>query len=143
MNIYHTTDIKDNIYQDALALRQAVFVVEQHVPETLEIDELEDKTIHFVGYKEDEAIATARILPLSATKAKLQRMAVRQQARGQQAGATLIQFIENSLQQQGFTTITLGAQLSAKGFYERLGYHVASEIFLDAGIEHVTMEKTL
>lgn len=143
MNIYQTTDIKDTIYQDALSLRKAVFVVEQHVPETLEIDELEDKTIHFVGYQNEEAITTARILPLNSTKAKLQRMAVKKSARGQQAGATLIQFIENSLQQQGFTTITLGAQLSAKGFYERLGYHVVSEIFLDAGIEHVTMEKTL
>lgn len=143
MNIYHTKNIHDSVYQDALALRKAVFILEQQVPADLEINDLEAKTIHFVGYQQDEAIVTARILPLSETKAKLQRMAVKKSARSQGAGAKLIGFIEDRLRQQGFTTITLGAQLSAKGFYERLGYSADGPIFLDAGIEHVTMEKRL
>lgn len=143
MDIYTTTDLKNPIYQDALNLRKAIFIVEQGVPAELEIDELETKTIHFVGYHNHEAIATARIFPLSDQLAKLQRMAVKKTARHQRAGATLIEFIESRLKEQGFKTITLGAQISAQPFYERLGYHVTSDVFFDAGIEHVTMEKEL
>jgi predicted GNAT family N-acyltransferase len=35
------------------------------------------------------------------------------------------------------------ARLSARGFYERLGYRVTSETFAEVTIPHVMMEKTL
>jgi predicted GNAT family N-acyltransferase len=35
----------------------------------------------------------------------------------------------------------LGAQVSAVPLYERAGYTTRSDVFLDAGIEHVWMEK--
>ena len=46
--------------------------------------------------------------------------------------------------QRGATRCTLGAQLTAVQFYERLGYKVLpGGVFLDAGIEHVNMELEL
>ena len=37
----------------------------------------------------------------------------------------------------------LNAQMSAVRFYEKLGYEIVSEEFMDAGIPHVTMIKAL
>ncbi|MEA2393256.1 MAG: hypothetical protein QOJ82_1147, partial [Solirubrobacteraceae bacterium] len=39
--------------------------------------------------------------------------------------------------------IVLAAQVGARGLYERAGYEARGDVFLDAGIEHVTMAKAL
>ena len=39
----------------------------------------------------------------------------------------------------GVHTLDLGAQVSALGFYEKLGFKAEGDIFLDAGIEHRNM----
>jgi len=39
--------------------------------------------------------------------------------------------------------MTLGAQISARNFYQNLGYQEEGDFFLDAGIEHITMTKNL
>ena len=43
----------------------------------------------------------------------------------------------------GADEIILGAQLTARGFYERLGYVEEGAVFDDAGIPHVMMRKVL
>jgi predicted GNAT family N-acyltransferase len=39
--------------------------------------------------------------------------------------------------------VTLSAQIHARGFYERAGFHVVGEPFMDAGIPHRKMVKDL
>jgi predicted GNAT family N-acyltransferase len=39
--------------------------------------------------------------------------------------------------------MVMNAQLRAEGFYASHGYRPEGETFLDAGIEHVRMRKTL
>ncbi|MGL5540689.1 MAG: GNAT family N-acetyltransferase, partial [Erysipelotrichaceae bacterium] len=39
--------------------------------------------------------------------------------------------------------VHLGAQCTAIPFYEKLGYQPFGEVFLDAQIEHIMMEKCL
>ena len=43
----------------------------------------------------------------------------------------------------GCERMVLAAQTSAMGLYERAGYTARGDVFLDAGIEHMTMEKAL
>lgn len=62
MLVKQTRDLKSTVYQDSLAIRQAVFIVEQHVPAELEIDEFEDQAIYFVGYVADQAVVTLRLI---------------------------------------------------------------------------------
>ena len=47
--------------QHAYQVREEVFVKEQHVPIELEIDELEEEAVQFVGYKNNEPIAASRM----------------------------------------------------------------------------------
>jgi predicted GNAT family N-acyltransferase len=141
MIIRQTRDTLSPIYFDALTIRKEVFVDEQKVPVSLEIDQEEANAIHFVLYQEDDPIATARILSKTPKLAKLQRMAVRKTARGAGNGAFLIRAVEKVCQEMSFETIQLGAQLSAEGFYQTLGYTSYGEQFLDAGIQHISMQK--
>lgn len=143
MKIVQTKDTMSEIYLDALRIRHHVFVEEQQVPLALEIDENEAYSVHFVLYVDGVAQATVRLLPIDATHVKVQRMAVEKAARGKKYGQVLLEAAEDFAQKQGFTQITLGAQLSAETFYAKSGYVARGPIFLDAGIEHVEMTKEL
>lgn len=132
------------IYLDAVRIRNKVFVQEQGVPIELEIDRNEAYAIHFVLYDDEkQALATVRLLPLNDDQMKLQRMAVLPRYRGNGYGVTIIEAAERFAKEQGFKEITLGAQLTAKDFYSKLGYLPKGEIFQDAGIDHVQMTKNI
>lgn len=144
MTILHTKKVTSSIYLDAVKIRQEVFIIEQGVAPDLEIDQYEDKCIYFVLYSDDnEAVATCRLLPLNETTIKLQRMAVQKKFRGKDYGRLIIEAVEKYGKEQGYQTITLGAQITAIGFYEKLEYTKYGKKFLDAGIEHYNMEKNL
>lgn len=144
MRVLHTKDTMNDIYLDALRIRSEVFMKEQGVPFEREVDQDEANTIHFVLYSEKkEPIATLRLLPLSGKELKLQRMAVLKKYRKQGLGKILIEEAESFAKLQEFETITLGAQLSAIPFYEALGYQAYGEEFIDAGMPHIHMKRSL
>ncbi|WP_159721130.1 GNAT family N-acetyltransferase [Enterococcus sp. CSURQ0835] len=143
MKVLVTKDTMSDIYLAAVKIRQQVFVKEQHVTIEEEIDQNEAYAIHFVLYLADKPVATVRLLPLNDTELKLQRMAVLKDYRGQNLGATIIREAEKFAREQHFKKIKLDAQLTAQKFYEKLGYQAFGEIFQDARIDHIHMEKEL
>lgn len=128
--------------QDAYRVRRLVFVEEQQVPEEIEIDEHENESIHFVGYVHEEPAAASRLRFIGQT-GKLERICVLKEYRGKHYGKIMIQAMEETIRQKGYKKAKLNAQTHAVGFYQSLGYEVVSEEFMDAGIPHVTMIKTL
>ena len=144
MYITHTKDTQSSTYADALAIRKEVFIKEQEVPIAREIDENEQQAIHFVLYNDQkEPLATVRLLPSGHHTVKVQRMAVVKQARNHHYGKIIMQEAENYANNHGYQKMTLGAQISARNFYQNLGYQEEGDIFLDVGIKHVTMIKNL
>ncbi|MEI5993171.1 GNAT family N-acetyltransferase [Candidatus Enterococcus mansonii] len=144
MKIVHTKDTMSAIYLDALSIRHQVFMLEQHVPKEIEIDKYEAACIHFVLYSDENvAVATCRLLPLEDGVIKLQRMAVQKKFRGKEYGRLIVEAAESFSKEQGYHIVTLGAQITALGFYERMGYVKEGEKFLDADIEHYKMNKAL
>ncbi|NEW62088.1 GNAT family N-acetyltransferase [Granulicatella sp. zg-ZJ] len=140
---YWTQDINSLIYQHGLIIRQDVFIKEQQVPEELEIDEYESLCHYVVLYKDDQPVATARLLPKTDVLAKVQRVAVVKTARGAHLGEKLMLEVERYAKILGFRTLTLGAQVHAIPFYEKLGYVIDSDEYDDAGIMHKDMKKIL
>ncbi|SDC79784.1 Predicted N-acyltransferase, GNAT family [Terribacillus halophilus] len=128
--------------QDAFQVRTLVFVEEQKVPADLEIDELENESIHFVGYEDDVPGAAGR-MRLVDGYAKMERICIRKEFRGKQFGHKLMWAMEEEAKKHGMQKAKLNAQTRAIPFYERLGYTVVSEEFMDAGIPHKTMTKQL
>lgn len=131
--------------KDAFAVRKKVFVEEQNVPLHLEIDDFDtsDDVVHFVLYDEDTVIGAARIRESEAGVAKIERVCIDSTYRGKNLGLLIMQEIEQHVCTLPFTTMKLNAQTYAIPFYEKLGFTVTSIEFLDAGIPHRSMEKTL
>ncbi|MPZ49509.1 MAG: GNAT family N-acetyltransferase [Dehalococcoidia bacterium] len=134
----------------ALEVRRAVFIDEQDVPEDLEIDEYDGDpaligtALHVLASQDGEPVATGRLL-LEAEHgyAHIGRVAVMKQHRRRGHGTAVMEALHELARERGFEGITLAAQLHAIGFYERLGYTVRSDVFLDAGIEHRWMDLSL
>ena len=133
----------DNELTDALAVRRAVFVEEQGVPEHLEVDGNDDSATHFVAYDGDRPVGAARLRPYDDSTAKVERVAVLETERGAGIGRRLMDAVETAAADDGYESVVLHAQVPVVGFYERLDYEVTSEEFEDAGIPHHEMWKGL
>ncbi len=140
-----TVDIAntDEALQQCLSIRRTVFIIEQNVPEEIEMDGMEDQTVHFLASNETQPLGTARLLQGDGY-VKIQRVAVLKEARGTGAGAAIIRAMEDYTAEHNLAPrLELGAQVSAIGFYEKLGYEAYGDLFDDAGIPHRNMRKTL
>jgi predicted GNAT family N-acyltransferase len=126
----------------ALNLRHTVFVVEQQVPLAEEQDGRDAQALHLVGVQDGRVVATCRVLHDGDT-AKLGRMAVAASARRRGIASRLLAAAEAHARTAGAARIALAAQTGALGLYERAGYAARGERFLDAGIEHLMMDKRL
>ena len=135
----------------ALDVRRRVFIEEQRVPESLEIDEHDGDprtattAAHVLVLAGDEAVATGRLLPAHEDgRAHIGRVAVLEAHRRSGYGRAVMDALHALAREQGIHDITLAAQLHAIEFYERLGYVLrGDDIFLDAGIEHRWMDLRL
>lgn len=145
MNIIRVRTLED--LQRCFEIRKEVFVEEQNVPIEEEIDAYDAYPFiceHVLVLKGEEAVATGRVKKHENDSAKLQRIAVIKPERGSGVGKELVMALEQVAYEQGHRVCVLDAQVSAEGFYQRLGYSTVSpEIFMDAGIPHVHMAKKL
>lgn len=118
------------------AVRHAVFVAEQGVPEELEQDEHDALCLHMLARDvAGRAIGTGRLL----ADGHIGRVAVLPAWRGRGVGAALMERLIALARQRGFRQVRLNAQTSALAFYEKLGFSAEGEDFIDAGIPHRRM----
>jgi predicted GNAT family N-acyltransferase len=124
----------------ATPVRETVFVQEQKVPVEMELDEFDASSLHALARGPlGEAIGTARLLP----DGHVGRMAVLPAWRGKGVGTALLESLMDEARRQGMTELALNAQTGATGFYERFGFAAEGEVFMDAGIPHITMRRDL
>ena len=125
-----------------LEIRRVVFTLEQGVSEADEVDGQDPEAVHFLAFDKGEPIGTARVL-MSETSGKIGRVAVLKSARGMGAGQALIRTAVNEIARRGLREAVLGSQVSAIGFYEKLGFAARGPEFMDAGIPHREMVRSL
>lgn len=124
---------KDNA--DLRRIREKVFIAEQAVPPELEWDNEDAQAVHFLAYEGDYAIGTARLL----LDGQIGRVSVLKDWRGLNVGDALLAAVIAEAERRGLHEQRLSAQVQATPFYERHGFRVLSEEYLDAGIPHVDM----
>jgi len=124
---------KDNA--DIRRIRETVFIKEQGVTPEQEWDSDDASATHFLAYEGESAVGTARLLPNGC----IGRVSVLKDWRGLNIGESLMQAAISEAERQGLTEQTLTAQTHAAGFYERLGFKVISDEFIEAGIAHIDM----
>jgi predicted GNAT family N-acyltransferase len=119
------------------SVRHAVFVIEQGVPEDLDFDDRDSGSLHALARLGGEVVATGRIQP----DGHIGRIAVLKAYRGGGIGAAIVRFLVGAARRWGLGRVYLDAQVSAEGFYERLGFRRMGGVFMEAGIEHIRMER--
>ena len=132
----------DPLMSAVYALRREVFVIEQGVPEELEVDEDDKVATHLAALSEGHVIGTLRIMRHERT-AKIGRMAVSAHSRKKGIGRELMEFAASAACRDGAQDIVLAAQVTAREFYRQLGYMEEGAVFDDAGLSHVMMRKKL
>jgi predicted GNAT family N-acyltransferase len=129
----------DPDFAKCAAIRMAVFVNEQHVPEAEEMDDLDAEALHFLAERDGAPLGTARVL-FKTGVAQIGRIAVLRAARGLGVGAALMRHVEAAVP---FSHFILDAQVQAMPFYASLGYAAEGEMFMEAGIQHRRMSKVI
>lgn len=126
-----------------LELRSEVFVVEQncvyHDP-----DGRDQNAWHLMGLEDGKLAAYARIFEAGVTypDPAIGRVVTSPSKRGSGLGRELMErSIEHCEKLFGKTSVTLGAQLYLRKFYESLGFIVSGEEYVEDGIPHVTMTR--
>lgn len=121
-------------------IRRIVFILEQNVPEEEEWDDRDDTAHHWLASLLDGTpIGTARLL----TDGQIGRMAVLEEHRGKGVGGAMLSQAVSRARDLGFESVFLHAQSHAVSFYEKAGFHVVGEEFMEAGIAHRMMEQQL
>ena len=125
------------------ALRRTVFIEEQNVPEADEVDGRDAGAVHLLATVDGRAVGTARLL-VSGDSGKIGRVCVLAEMRGKGIGARLIEAaVREFAANPAIGKVKLSAQISALPFYERLGFTAEGDEYLDAGIVHRDMFRTL
>lgn len=124
-------------------VRTRVFIEEQQVPESLEWDGEDAQALHLLARNAaGQAIGTARIL-LHDDVAHIGRMAVLPAWRNQGVGRAILRLALETARVRGAQRAKLNAQSYAVPFYARAGFVVQGDEFLDAGIPHRRMTRSL
>jgi ElaA protein len=127
-----------------LQLRNEVFVVEQNSIYQ-DCDNKDFKSHHLTAWKEDTIVAYSRILPPGIpypSAASIGRVVTSPVARKQDLGRQLVlKSLENLYRLFGQVPVIIGAQLYLRKFYESFYFIQQGDVYMEDGIQHITMEK--
>jgi len=130
-------------FEAVLDLRHRVFCVEQGVPKAEEIDGRDGEAVHLVAIDEGgRVVGTCRLLFANRT-VQFSRLAVDSGVRRGGIATRLLGEAEREARVHGARRIVLHAQTYARDLYLLAGYEERGRTFVEAGIEHVAMEKRL
>lgn len=132
--------------EPASAVRRAVFISEQGIPEALEWDEDDAGATHaVVSNLAGLPLATGRLIHLGqeAGHAKIGRMAVLRSSRGVGLGDQILRALIEQARLRQIGHLSLHAQVSARAFYARHGFVPEGEVFDEVDIPHQRMVLTL
>lgn len=127
----------DELY-GILQLRAEVFVVEQNCVYN-DLDGRDRMAYHLFLKNDDEMVAALRILPedVAFEDMAIGRLIVKRQYRGRKIAWKMmkkaIDYIINDLNKE---RIRLSGQAYLVEFYEGLGFHKVSDVYLEDGIDH-------
>ena len=131
----------------ARPVRTEVFLKEQGIPLDMEWDAADHTAVHAVATNRlGMAVGTGRLLERSDKEpgiARIGRMAVNRNLRGTSLGRDLLAALMDVARRRGDQEVRLHAQRSAEAFYARLGFKPIGEPFVEAGIPHIEMGKSL
>jgi predicted GNAT family N-acyltransferase len=121
-------------------IRHDVFVVEQRVPEVLEWDDADARSLHALAESSaGSPVGCARLLG----DGHIGRVAVLRPWRRCGVGTALLLRLVDCARQRGDAAAIVNAQVAAMPFYARHGFVATGDVFEEAGIPHGVMRLVL
>lgn len=105
--------------------------------------ENEKKNMLIAAFEDDEMLGCCMLVEENPETVRLRQMAVLNDLQGKGIGRALMHFAENLARDRGYKILSMHARKNALGFYEKMGYKVASDEFTEITIPHYVMEKRL
>src|ERR1700743_3430384 len=105
--------------------------------------EKEKEDILMGAFEDDRLLGCCALSPRDSATVRLRQMAVPNNMQGKGIGRALMIFAENVARDLGYRKLCMHARKTAVGFYQKLGYSVSGEEFLEVTIPHLVMEKAL
>ncbi len=124
---------------DLKAVRRAVFIEEQQIPEVEEWDDEDAVCRHLLARIAGRAVGTGRLL----ADGKIGRMAVLAEARAGGLGSALLQRLLALARADGHREVYLHAQVTALSFYAAHGFIAEGTVFDECDIPHQRMRQAL
>ena len=126
---------------EILKARAAIFIVEQKCIYQ-DLDDIDYNSLHIFYEDNKKIIAYLRIFPKEKDVVQIGRVLSIEHGKGF-GGKILSEGIKIIKKEMNVKKIYIEAQKYAIGFYEREGFKVCSQEFLEDGIPHVQMELIL
>lgn len=135
----------DALYAGARRLRYELLRRPLGMGEGTEEHPAEARARHLVAVADGEVVAGCVMFLADEGRAsgKLLQMAVAESHQGTGVGRRLVRELERAVAADGIEEVHMHARVVALGFYEKLGYAVASEVFTEVGIPHRVMRRRL
>ena len=137
--VFHENPPRDDIF----AIRRQVFVEGQGVPKTEEFDGGDEDAIQFLAQVDGRPVGTARLRSPEPGVGKVERVAVLEAYRGEGLGRAIMAAVERVAIEDDLERLVLHGQVAVKDFYRSVGYEITSDVYMEVGIPHITMEKEL
>jgi predicted GNAT family N-acyltransferase len=112
----------------AQAIRYQVFTLEQLIPTELDLDGLDEESIHVLVTEQGEPIATARLRVKADGCSILARVAVMEAYRGKGVASKVVQALVGYAQNSGAESIEIHSHAYLRSFYERFGFEFIKEV---------------
>lgn len=130
-------------YKKAVQLRYEILRKPLHLSFSAEELEKERKDLHIGAFDDDELLACCLLTVVDENSVRLRQMAVQNRMQKKGIGAALMRYAEDIAADKGFKEITMHARKTATGFYEKLGYKICGNEFMEVSIPHYIMKKNL
>ena len=105
--------------------------------------EKEREDILIGAFEEDKMLGCCLLTKVDNDNVRLRQMAVQNNLQGKGIGATMLNYAENVARDAGYKNMVMHARKTAIHFYEKLGYKITSDEFIEITIPHFIMEKRL
>jgi predicted GNAT family N-acyltransferase len=118
-----------------MQLRNRVFVEEQKVSAALEVDGKDSECQHVKAIVDGLIIGTGRLLP----NGFIGRMCVLAEYRNRNIGTMMLENLVQQALDRGHQKVLLNAQSYIIPFYQKYGFRIDSDEFIEADIPHRRM----
>ena len=103
----------------------------------------EEEQVHLAAMNDDGQVIGCVLVAFSGGASKIRQLAVDGAYRGRGIGIELMKRAEEAIRSRNVPVVTLHGRVTARGFFEKLGYAAASDVFIEVTVPHIKMQKNI